>query len=1061
MDHLFVEDVGAFRRKMASAKGVLKDIRDQLFRLADSPDPSPIREAPAFAYLLTGEEKYAQSYREILMPQFKVINFDGCTEQEAHTAMGHLHIQAARTARAVMYYDWTADSSAYNEREREWILKSFLNYAHYQPYPGGLGGSGNQSASCFVCVFTTGYLCGVKRGDAARGRYLYRRALSTVRSGAGGVARGGYGGEGSTYQFGIHAPAATRICDFYEKATGNKIFDRRCKPNGVSFRDILEITLRELTPGGSLFAWDNYGLQPADSASVAAYMSSRGGEDRWLKEMTSMLVPYLRRNILWGSDDPIWTALWWPEGLKELQRSDLRRTSWMVPTVGAALEDRLAGVQLFQMWDPSKPRAARWQGNPNSILFEAYESPLLNDGTRNHEGGPTFDHDNYYTLDGAPIRAKSKAHGHTDENAYKRGANFGQGTFDAHNVILVDIHKDENVGQDADSMTGGKGILFLTSSFMDVASADCTQYYPARFGITSITRTTTFVKPDYVITRDHITSAGPHRFTYRLHLRRELSVGEGRARTVSAEQVALNVVPLEEVEWEHYECAGYPTILEGKSERLDLSRSGDEVCITVLLAPEDLKSNGADVSGGWCLADASRPDALDPEADTSAMPTVNASYPWHFQGRAVEMRNAVLRRTLRIPTLNDGERVYLRLGRPGPSEGAEMASCELWVNGQKVEPLLPLGVLPVRFDITDAVAAGEEAFVAVRLTTDGYDGMVGRWMLYIAHAPTLSPTIREIGEGVVAVESERYRDVVILERDGKGYLDIEDWHTDAGRGFLRGEDTWSVFDATLVRRGERVLMQALYPCMAGSRGDCMSVEVGEPNSVELSLPDMDLCIKNHSVVEISCNRCSCEKTLILEGIEDTVIFLNGQAADVEQSGNVAEVRIPIIEPAEADADRMLAQLGDGGRDAKLDAIVQLSYVHDRDDVVEVLAGHLHDEDICMRVTALEALGRIRNERAVPVLIDALYDYYQEPNAAIGYCVEMMNEWRYRAEVIFSLMKHRDPRALPAFKECLEIGDRHPGKRCQRGALLEGIKLLEQGVGTLNRLDAVTNHGQNP
>ena len=1066
MDYLFVKNVEAFRGKMASAKGVLRDIRDQLFRLADSPDPSPVREAPAFAYLLTGEEKYAQSYREVLMPQFKIINFDGCTEQEAHVAMGHQHIQSSHTTRAMTYYDWTADSAAYSEQEREWILKSFLDYVYCYPYPNGLRGGCNQSSANYLCVLVGGCLCGHRRGDELRGRRMYQYSLAAVRSLAGHVASGGYGGEGSTYQFSIHAPVIARVCDFYEMATGRTVFDTRYEPNNVSFRDILEVTLNEMTPAGNLLSWDNYGLCKASSVSTAAYMSRRGGGDRWLREMIGLQVPYVHNGLLWGDEDAIWTALWWPESLKELRRADLppakrRATSWMLPAVGAALEDRSAGVQLFQMWDYSTSAFVRWHGNPNSILFEAYESPLLNDGANGHGACPTFDHDNYFVADLAGVRAKSKAHGKLPADADKRGANCGQGTFDAHNVILVDIHRDENIGQRIDRETRGLGTLLRTSQFMDVVGADCTDYYPARFGITSITRTTTFVKPDYAVTRDHITSAEPHRFTYRLHLRPGVAVEGGRARLVTAEQVALNVVPLEEVEWERTECPGYPCLLEGRSDRLDLSRAGDDVEFTVLLAPEELKANKVDVSGGWRLADAAECDAMDPGADASRMPVVNAAYAWHFQGVAQGVRDAVLRRMLRIPALTHGERVYLRLGRPGPGGDAQGPSCELWVNGHRIEPLLPLGELPVRFDITEAITSGEEAFVAVRLCTDGCYGMAGRWALYTAGAPTLAHHISHVGEGIMAVECEAYRDILILEGDGKGVVDVEDWSTDASRGFLRSQDTWAVFDATHVRRGGQALMEALYPCTAGTKADCLSMDVREANSVDIRVPDLSLCVKNTSQVEVTCHWCRREKTMLLERLGDKMVFLNGRAVRCDGNGDTAEVRIPVTAPNEVDVNGLIGQLAHGDRSAKMDAILQLSYVHDRHEVVDALAAHLHDEDNGVRVHAIEALGRIRNENAVPVLMEAILSYYRRENAAVGVSMGLAQENRYRGAAMLSLMKHRDPRALPVLKECFELGNLHQGKKSLHYVLRRAIRWHEEGVHVLDRLDAVMNYTQNP
>jgi HEAT repeat protein len=88
---------------------------------------------------------------------------------------------------------------------------------------------------------------------------------------------------------------------------------------------------------------------------------------------------------------------------------------------------------------------------------------------------------------------------------------------------------------------------------------------------------------------------------------------------------------------------------------------------------------------------------------------------------------------------------------------------------------------------------------------------------------------------------------------------------------------------------------------------------------------------------------------------------------------------------------------------KMSLITALSSIEDDPKVVDTLIGAMSDSEIEVREAAIQALGRLESEQAVPFLIGKLND----------------NSFAIRRSAILSLSRIRDARALPFLRKIAE------------------------------------------
>ena len=269
----------------------------------------------AFSYLVTGEEAYAGRALEELQRALAVYRA-GEISIDVHF---HTWCNAAPMARMAVMFDWIADAACVTPEIYTSIGEQILDYTLKHPYQiakSRTRGFDNQVASMSFCCAMVGYLFGVRRGDDPRAQRLLEAGLMRFPDIFALAPKGGYSGEGSTYFCQIVAPVVTWYCALAEEITGVDYFNHAFPPTGCSPREILELYRNPVGPSGLMPPWDHYGWMHCASTMGLAYLARKTGDTIALGIIERLSLAMEPNQIAWGSDDRIWTLLWWPEGSK-------------------------------------------------------------------------------------------------------------------------------------------------------------------------------------------------------------------------------------------------------------------------------------------------------------------------------------------------------------------------------------------------------------------------------------------------------------------------------------------------------------------------------------------------------------------------------------------------------------------------------------------------------------------------------------------------------------------------------------------------------------------------
>lgn len=563
-EYFLIDDIEALRRKVLEAgpgdqrnmlwNAITRSVRSSVFGFAWY--------AP-FVALITREPRDIENAKAVIRAY--VDKLDKMTY-----CMGlqfHFWCFAFPHAKICIYFQWLCELGVYTEEEKEEISAQLLNYQFTNFYYGMRTKPepecvDNQTLSLALSNVIVGFLFtqGDKKSRIAE--IMLRDGLKRVPEILGGFPKSGYSGEGSTYMDVVIGPSIWITVEVLERIWGKKgLLYAEFPPSMVRPIDMLKLIADSWMPGGLLLPWDNYGYQ-IGIRSALAYVAKKTGEAVYCDKLEHAVWSY-DVGAGWAYDDLVWTLVHFPEKVSR----DAYEKGWFVPEVGGVVckNDRY----VFQMWDDSAPNyPTRMNCNPNSVVFNAYDTPLSADGAKSHDCR-RFEFENTW---------KTVNYLKMNENT---SFNFGEGCVGGHSCVLIDGNEAMMAVTD-----GPQTDVAHCAKDENSVTGDVTPVYRQNYGdIELVRRKTTLVGEKFFVVEDAVRSEKKHSVTARFVLRPELVKADTGVRIEVNQGVALQLVPLNEgAEVRTEEVIGYPRKPENKSVLVDFTLPAAEKTVSRVLA---------------------------------------------------------------------------------------------------------------------------------------------------------------------------------------------------------------------------------------------------------------------------------------------------------------------------------------------------------------------------------------------------------------------------------------------------------------------------------------------
>ena len=773
MKYLMIEDIARLRSKMSRGQVPLDRWWPHFLQLARHHSTTfPL--FPSLAYLVTEDEEYAAIARDrILEHTRKLLPYEYSLHVQFHT-----WCNAQPLARTAIAFDWVADSDVFSAEEFAEISEAFIAYAYKHPYMVAQSrterAADNQIMSmCFACA-VIGFLFGVKRGNDPRARELFAYGVFRFPNMVGHCDPGGYSHEGSTYMDQIVMPSSALFAAFMESTLGEDFLEQRYPPNQTCLREALEMDAKMISPGGIMPPWDHYGYQRAMNKCGIAYLARKTGNYSWLALIMQLEMWAEDDQIAWGSDDKLWTLLWWPddavipEGVNPFP-------SWVVENTAAALDAPGNQLRLFQYWDQCGKdyHCGRPQVNPNAIVLEAYGSPFLMDGTPNdnctHFAYPLQKVAPYMTdeLMQQTLQLFKEIGSEKTVESWLKGWTYG--CIGGSNSIIV----DEQPWYAPREEKSGCALAFAASAPLKAITSDAVDYYQPTYDLTEMRRTAMLVRDSYVMVRDRIAAATPHHWSWQAFTRPGVTALPHGFRIATPEMTQCDIIPAGSYQQSVQQVVDYTFTLEGDAGLIQFSQHGTDASFGVCLSPSLSLELITDLSQGWRagIADTAAPGDIWQRVPQQGKPVALADMAY-FAADAPLRTWRWLQQTVIRPA---GERIILRIDKAVPST-------KVFVNGEEL-PLVSLGMkkfndrlTPLVVDTTDALQPGENLLVLAARPSIGKT-FAGKAGLYREIAPMAAPRVEEVSPGCYLVEHHNNRDLLLV--DSPGDFSGEGWKTDA------------------------------------------------------------------------------------------------------------------------------------------------------------------------------------------------------------------------------------------------------------------------------------------
>ena len=1014
-DYLFVPDVKALRRKVRNATGAL----GYLCRASEGHS--------AFRYLVTGKDDYARkALDEINATLDRYLAGEFTYDVHFHT-----WCNAAPMARTATNLDWIADSPAVSKKDFARIKEAILDYTLKHPFTrmkGRIASCDNQIGAMSFCCALVGYLFGVKRGRDLRAQRLMAAGLTRFPDMFGLSEPGGYSYEGSTYFCEIVSPITCWFTALAEQITGEDCFTRRYEPNGVSPETILRMYQRMVGPSGLMPPWDNYGWMRCCSTMGLAYLAMKTGDPAPLKIMEAANIAAEPVHVAWGTDDRIWTILWWPERL-EIGGTAGAFRDWAVDNVAAALVSERNRWRLFQCWDQcgAGVYCGRAQVNPNMISLDLWGSPIFTDGTPDHSRCTLFD----YPLDAFRQVLKPgevdairnyylSFNPKWDEKTWIKGFSFG--CIGASNSIVVN---DEGHYSPAEGKEG-KLVAFGALPNFKLAAAETANFYQPRYPIESMVRTSVLVRDDYFLVSDTIRVGAGHcacpsrplRFDWQVFARGTVTAENNRTKIVTGEQVQLDILPLNpDAAVELVDVPGFPKDCEGRSTRVRYRVDGSDVLLPFLLVPHRLVKPVADLADGWSVqtatrqagADAGLPSGLRSAKTVPAFEIGLAANP--AAGHDSEP-HVWASRTFSVPASARGKRLLIGFT-------SAVNDLQVWVNGTALamDGLLSAHgeagdrLVPLIVEIPGPMKTRNTVVIAG--TTMQGKLVNGPVNLMIEDPAPALPTVKTLGAGHYEIAGSFGRDELLLNPTGQPVS--TDAFSFTGRALLisahptappphHPTSSFAALQATRLQMGEADGNPADGNPADGNPIDFHSdrpidvscengvVTLGDlsgPERVELITAEFSLRVKSRGVVEVDLSGVKRPK-IVARLAQARPVFCNGRLVEAEWNRFDGTLVIPAdVWRGSCKSDPAMPQYV-----KRMEKLMCAASKADAASVAGLIDSLRSDIDWKVQMMAAELLGRIGGHGSVrDGIVAALLDALKRETPEAIYDDSVLLWWR--------------------------------------------------------------------
>lgn len=1037
---LFVPDVQALRDKIARADGTVAYLWKSLQSLPCAEGNQ--RYYPAFLYLVTGREEYART----ALAEIKAALVDYRAGDLSLDVHFHTWCNSAPLARLAVMFDWIADAPVVTPAEFAEIKEALLDYALKHPYNIAKSRTlafDNQISAMSFCCALVGYLFGVKRGRDLRAQRLMEAGIMRFPDIFALSPPGGYSGEGSTYFCQIVAPVVSWYCALMEQITGEEIFTRAFPPSNLTPSEVLRTYQKMLSPAGLMPPWDHYGWMRCASLMGLAYLARKTGDPAPLAAIERLGLGAEPGYIAWGSDDKLWTLIWWPEQVNATAAGVEPFPSWAIANVGGALTEPRQAWRLFQAWDACGPSVycGRAQVNPNMIALECWGSPIFTDGTPAKSGCPLF---NYPLEAFRGVMAEGELESLTnyyrtfvpnwDPKDWVKG--FGYGLVGGSNSIVIN---DEGQYSPATSREG-RLHAFADLPNLKLLAGEVADYYRPHYPIASMVRSSLLVGDGYYLVRDTIRTDGPSlRFDWQVFARGSVTAEGERAHIVTSEGVQVDVLPLNpEARLSLTPAPGYPMGLEESSTRIRYRVEGATVDLPFLLVPRRPFAPVMDLHADWTAR-------REGEAEGLAA-GLAAGVPDSADGARVPANEIGLvpgdghdgwvwgSRTFSVPAAARGQRLFLHVA-------SRVQALRVWVNGTEA-PLpdrachtdYPGGwYVPSLVEITSLLQPGMNVLTLAGPTCQGklVNGAV-ELMAATELAPL--PQVTVLAPGHYRVSGPKGQDDIILA-GGDGRIATTSLSADAQAVVLRADGGFAALQATRLSWGAVQYWSDRPLDLAWTAGELTLGDLTGPETVEVAHPDFHLWLQSRGALAVDLTG-RARPRLVTRLAGDKAVFVNGCATPVARNPYTGRIEIlptPAALPASDPAMPAYVQ--------RLEALMRAAADDAATALPQLLAG-LDDPDWKVQQVAAELLGRQGQPAAVEPLLallgretpETIYRdellWWAEANrryalddapwrAGAGSSADAVKRHRLKAVIIEALGRLRATAAVPALCRLIE------------------------------------------
>lgn len=992
--YILIADVQRLRRKILDSEGDLRILWGHLKKVALM-DDSEHGAYPVFAHLVTNDERYCKKAKAYLID--KVLGPPADWDSPAFLNE-HMWIHTALSVKYCIYYDWLMNAGLLSDDESKAIADKITSLAYNYMYhwakcviavPRTFLLPNNQTASVACGFLYIGYLFSQKYGNDRRAKKLFQMALDVYPGLIGQVSAGGYNGEGAPYAFDIACSSLVLYTALLEEITGEPLFFKKFPTNNVSLKELIDVGLNLLSVSGLLIPIDSYGYSSGpNNLTPVVYAANKTKNPAYL----NLLYKYNfwhSDTMTWQKDDRIFTLLFWPENLKR-NHSPAAKKSWFLPSTFGGLVDEKNKIELFQTYHDIQ--AGHDHVDPNSIVLEAYNSPLI--------------------LDGYPDPRKEFFFGKTDVSVIdgRKMHSSGVESICSHNTITVD--RDDFYRSRRDR--NGQMVFFAESPLVDSLSSDVAEIFQPDFDLKKFERQSIFVKPGYFLIYDQLEAETSHSYTYRMYLREKAEkTGNGIVvDTYEKVRMYLLMPGRERLSVQHLDNYALTTI-EGKATCVSCEKKGREAEFLTFLRIEPLREEVEDITHQWRFCSDPEDSGLksgwyEKDYPDQEWREVSIDRPWFFYGLGHIGEKGWYRREIKIPDRYAHRKVYLmppKAGQTTAGWGGVEQPFQVWVNGQEVPSGIKVGCHHRFLDITEYLKQDVENLIAFSIQSSTHSAFFGQCVLYAELEPQESPEFARVSKRVASVEINGIKDRVIFNNSEGKTVSLNGWQTDACVGFMRNFVCYGLLAVSKVQDTKGCFrcksLERINFCRDGQDFNFSNCKYG--NKIMYQDKELSFELEYGNYIQIESDSNSGSYRFSLNADRHLSVYLNGSQVVAEYDDSAKTVSFDLREPqTETGFTQLLIDLEEKDPVRKIEAIIKIGDGKVKEAETGLL-GFLSHPDFAVRAAAVEALGKLRSVRAAKALRKCLVD----------------RNWQVQKEAVIALGKIRDRRAVKPMLQLLK------------------------------------------